>query len=303
MSISTRADNKTRLLSHLIFNLGTVLVLVWCLTISAVANAAPKSDLWDRWLNHNPNSTTSINHNTWDILLKKYVYPFEDGQYRVAYISVHDIDQRALDDYISYLIHQPVSGLNRDEQLVYWINLYNALTVQLILNVYPVATIRDIDISPGLFSNGPWDKKLVVIEGEDISLNDIEHRILRPIWDDPRIHYALNCAALGCPNLGTKAFTADNADQYLSESARAFINHPRGVRVVAGKLYVSSIYDWFMEDFGGTQSGVLAHLREFADPALSRDLAHITTIEDDDYDWALNSVEPTITLKIRKRGS
>ncbi len=89
--------------------------------------------------------------------------------------------------------------LRRAEQFPFWINLYNALTVKVVLDHYPVEIIRDIDISPGLFADGPWGKKLVTVEGEALSLDDIEHRILRPIWKDPRLHYVLNCAALGVP--------------------------------------------------------------------------------------------------------
>ena len=105
---------------------------------------------------------------------------------------------------------------SRDEQLAYWINLYNALTVKVILDHYPVKSILDIDISPGWFSIGPWGKKLVAVEGVEISLDDIEHRILRPIWRDPRIHYALNCAAVGCPNLLREAFTGATAEVLLA---------------------------------------------------------------------------------------
>ena len=92
--------------------------------------------------------------------------------------------------------------------------------MKVVLDHYPVDGIRDIDISPGLFAGGPWDKKLVEIEGDDVSLNDIEHRILRPIWRDPCIHYAVNCASIGCSNLRPTAFTAANAERCLRQPRR-----------------------------------------------------------------------------------
>ena len=101
-----------------------------------------------------------------------------------------------------------IGGYAPDEQRAFWINLYHALTVRVILSHYPVSGIREIDISPGLFARGPWDRKLIPVEGVELTLNDIEHRILRPIWRDPRVHYALNCASLGCPDLRRRPIPA-----------------------------------------------------------------------------------------------
>ena len=151
-----------------------------------------------------------------------------------------------------------------------------------------VKSIRDIDISPGLFSDGPWGKKLVSVEGEDISLDDIEHRILRPVWKDPRVHYGVNCASIGCPNLQPEAFTAENSDELLDKGAREFVNSPRGARIENGKLTVSSIYVWFKSDFGGTDAGVIDHLKKYAQPGLRTQLEKIDRISDNQYDWTLN---------------
>ena len=119
-------------------------------------------------------------------------------------------------------------------------------------------------------------------------LDDIEHRILRPIWRDPRIHYAVNCASIGCPNLRREAATAANSEAYLEAAARDYVNHPRGSRIENGRLVVSSIYEWFQEDFGGGDGGVISHLRNYADPGLSASLEQVGEISDHDYDWALN---------------
>ena len=185
----------------------------------------------------------------------------------------------------------PISTYNRSEQKAYWINLYNALTVDLILSRFPVASIRDINISPGLFARGPWGAKLVTIEGERLSLDDIEHRILRPIWSDRRVHYALNCASLGCPNLQPSAYTSDNSEALLEKGAREFINHPRGVAIQEGKLRVSSLYIWFQEDFGRGAADLMAHWQEYAEPRLAEALAEYQGGLAHDYDWRLNGLE------------
>ncbi len=258
------------------------------MVLPMTAEAAPKPDLWEHWVAHDEASIVTVDHSAWDRFLDTYVTTGADGINRVAYAGVAPQDRQSLTGYVALLAQAPVGGLRRAEQLALWLNLYNALTVMLVLDHYPVASILDIDISPGFFSNGPWDKKLVEVGGETVSLNDIEHRILRPIWKDPRIHYALNCAALGCPNLSRRAFTGDTVDAMLGEAARAYVNHPRGARIENGRLTVSSIYDWYEDDFGGGERGVIEHLKRYAGPALGAALAGIDDIDGDGYDWSLN---------------
>ena len=255
---------------------------------SFTALFAPDADLWPRWQASDPGSTAEIDHAAWDRLLGRYVKRGGDGVTRFDYAAVTKDDRAGLDAYVGALSAQPISRFNRNEQRAYWINLYNALTVQLVLDHYPVDSIRDIDISPGLFADGPWGAELITVEGEALTLNDIEHRILRPIWPDPRLHYAVNCASIGCPDLQARAFTAETAEALMESAARAFINHPRGVSVAAGRVTVSSLYAWFAEDFGGGDPGILAHIRRYAAPELSAALDGLTVIDDHDYDWTLN---------------
>ncbi|MDT8443544.1 MAG: DUF547 domain-containing protein [Desulfuromonadales bacterium] len=266
-----------------------LIILALIFTAPVPANAAPSVDLWPRWQTFDATSTVTIDHSAWADFLGRYlITKHPSGINRVRYAAVTPEDKKALQNYLDRMQATPVSTLNRQEQKAYWINLYNALTVKIILDHYPVKSIRDIDISPGWFSDGPWDAKLLTIEGENLSLNDIEHRILRPIWQDNRIHYAVNCASLGCPNLQPQPFTAKNLEELLEQAARGYINHPRGVRVDGEKIVVSSIFDWFQVDFGGSQAGVLEHLRQYADPALSERLKGRSAIDDYDYDWQLN---------------
>ncbi len=239
--------------------LGFLMALAFMLP-SATASAAPKAEPWERWTAHDGASTATIDHSAWDRFIKAYLVPGRDGINRLAYGRVSVADRGALARTLDALAAVAISRYTRDEQLAYWINLYNALTVKTILDHYPVESIRDIDISPGWFSFGPWDKKSIEVEDEWLSLNDIEHRILRPIWRDARVHYAVNCASLGCPNLAPTAYNAKTMEASLTEAAREYINHPRGVSIEGGRLTVTAIYEWFVADFGGDEKCVLDHI-------------------------------------------
>lgn len=249
---------------------------------------APSANLWPRWERNDPNSRESIDHTPWDNLLSRHVRTSDQGVNLVDYHGFSTGDRTMLADYITILSGVPISQFNRDQQLAYWVNLYNALTVRVVLDHYPVESIRDIDISPGLFATGPWDKKLISIEGENLTLNDIEHRIMRPIWRDPRIHYVVNCASIGCPNLRDRAYSGTEIDTALDRAATAYVNDPRGVSVVDGKVSVSKIYDWFIEDFGGSEGMVLRHLQRYAAPELAARLEAIGKLSDVHYDWSIN---------------
>lgn len=268
-------------------------LLLLALVLASPAAAAPRAELWERWTAHDPASAAAVDHSAWDRFLARYLRLPPDGRgaTRVAYGEVTPDDRRELERYVEGLAATRVSALARDEQFAFWANLYNALTVRVVLDRYPVRSIRDIDISPGWFADGPWGAKLVRVEGEELSLDDVEHRILRPIWRDPRVHYAVNCAAVGCPSLRPRAFRAATLDADLDEAARAFVNDPRGVRVEGGRVVASRIYAWFREDWG-TDAAVLDHLRAHAAPALRAELEGRTTIDGHAYDWSLNDAAP-----------
>ncbi len=270
---------------------GVTLVLVipvLLISVAASAAAANRAELWERWTNHDADSNLRVDHGAWTRFLEEYVLTATgSGVNLFRYADVTAADRRLLNDYIRSLSETPISEYRRDEQMAYWINLYNALTIQIVLDHYPVDSIRDIRLS-GLFRAGPWDAEMVEVEGIALTLNDIEHRILRPIWADPRVHYAVNCASIGCPNLQPQAYTADNVEELLDEGARDYVNHPRGVTFSNGTLTVSSIYDWFQEDFGGSVDGVIDHLGRHAHPALAARLAAHDGRVRFAYDWNLN---------------
>ena len=264
------------------------LTLLLAVLLPCLALAAPKAELWERWQTHDPGSSLQVDHGPWTHFLEKYLSVGPNGINRLDYRGLTPEDLTRLGKYLDELARTPVSRLSRAVQFPFWINLYNALTVKVVLDHYPVDSIKDIDISPGLFSSGPWDKKLISIEGEEISLNVIEHRILRPIWQDPRIHYAVNCASLSCPNLQPKAYTEENTETLLEKGATEYINHPRGVTIEDDELVVSSIYKWYQEDFGGSEAGVIEHLLDYARPDLKKRLQTFQDIEEYRYDWSLN---------------
>jgi len=256
------------------------------------AGAASKAELWARWQKQNAASAQKIDHGVWDEFLKKFVVaPHPSGINRVRYQTAGAADFKNLQDYLRSMEAVAISNYSRNEQKAFWINVYNALTLDLILSRFPVASIRDINISPGLITRGPWGAKLFTMEGEKLALDDIEHRILRPIWKDNRIHYALNCASLGCPHLQPLAYSAENSEALLEKGAREFINHPRGVSIQKGRLQVSSIYVWFQEDFGGTAEDLMEHWQNYADPPLAEALGKYNGGLTHDFDWRLNGAE------------
>lgn len=276
-----------------IFNpLNVVLTAVIILGFSlAIAFAAPRSELDPYWDKHDPNSTVRIDHSPLTIFLDEYRAIGKDGVARIAYGTVKSEDQKQLNTYLEALQQVPVLSLNKKEQFAYWVNLYNAATLALILEYKPENSIKEINISPGFFSSGPWGKEYLKVEGKLISLNTIEHNILRPLWKDPRTHYVINCASVGCPDIPHKALSAENLDQVLNKAAKIYINHPRGVLVEGSEVTLSSIYNWFSEDFGTNDTEILNHIRLYADENLLKNLKNATSIENYRYDWDLNHLK------------
>jgi hypothetical protein len=257
----------------------------------SAAAAAPKAEPWALWETHDPASTAVIDHAPWGRFLATYRREGSDGIARLAYRAVSPSDRAALEADIARLSALRISRFNRGEQRAYWVNLYNMVTVLTVLRHYPVTSIRDIGISPGWFSKGPWGARLVEVEGTKLSLDDIEHRILRPGWRDPRLHYVVNRAALGSPDLPSEPMTGATGEAMLEAAARAFVNHPRGAAIERGRLAASSIYVWYEDDFGPTPSHVIQHLRQYARQDFYTALSHIRQVTVDRHDWALNEAE------------
>lgn len=250
-----------------------------------ISRLAPSSEALEGWAAHDPNSTVQLDHSEFAAILQKSTTD-RGGILRFDYANA---DKGAVERYVKKLLSVQPGSLNRHEQLAYWINLYNAATLQVVLDHYPVPSIKEIELEGSGLFGGPWNAKLFEVNGQRLSLNDIEHGILRPYWKDPRIHYAVNCASIGCPNLLREPYTAANVEERLNQQARAFINHPRGVSVNDDSVQLSEIFRWYRSDFGGSDETILEHVRLYADPELKKSLEGVSSVDSYDYDWRLNA--------------
>ncbi|MBO6717890.1 MAG: DUF547 domain-containing protein [Rhizobiaceae bacterium] len=190
-----------------------------------------------------PRGTGGTSHAAFDRLLRRYVVPDGRGYNAVDYRRFRAEALPELRAYLDGLQAAVPSAFSRAEAHAYWINLYNAKTLEIVLDRYPVRSIRDINLGgSGLFGRGPWSKAVVEVEGTDLSLDDIEHEIVRPIFGDPLSHYGLNCASYSCPNLAGTAYTGSNVQALLAAGAAAYVNHPRGVAVEDRRITASKVY-------------------------------------------------------------
>lgn len=209
-------------------------------------------------------------HGKWDDLLKQYV----DGDGNVNYASFKK-NEAKLDDYLRDLSQNvPSISSSKDEKLAFYINLYNAATVKLIVDHYPVKSIKDIP--------GRWKKKWIALGDKLVSLNYIEHQVLRKM-DEPRIHFAINCASYSCPKLLNMAFTAQSMERLLSKTAIDFVNDKKRNRFENGKAHLSKIFKWYKGDFT-ENAALLEYINTYLDNPTHKD----TDVEYLDYDWSLN---------------
>ncbi|WP_194775911.1 DUF547 domain-containing protein [Pararhodonellum marinum] len=227
------------------------------------------------------NGTKPPSHEIWDGLLRKHV----DGEGIVDYKGfIADMDQ--LDNYLSLISKNAPDRQtwSEQEQLAYWINAYNAFTVKLIADNYPVESIQDLHPKIKIpLVNTVWHIKFFQIGGEDANLDEIEHKILRKEFDEPRIHFAINCASFSCPPLRNEAFVVSKLDQQLDDMAKRFINDPKRNRIQKNQAEISKIFSWFKGDF--TKNGSLIdYLNQYSTIRLDPK-AKISYME---YDWSLN---------------
>jgi hypothetical protein len=223
-----------------------------------------------------------VTHEVFTGVLHKFV----DEQGWVDYASLQK-DDTALNTYLDQLrhVHPNAKNWNDNEAKAYWINAYNAFTLRLILDHYPTESIKDI--KSGIpFINSVWDISFIEIEGRSYSLNDIEHRILRPNFKDPRIHFAINCASVSCPVLRREAYEANRLEDQLNEQARLFINDPLRNQIEAGSVKISRIFKWFNGDFTRETD-----LSTFINQYSNRKIPKGADLEYLPYDWRLNSID------------
>ena len=209
-------------------------------------------------------------HDIWDDLLKEYVSP--SG--KVDYHGLKRVEGK-LDSYLEVLANNHVqSNWRANKKMAYWINVYNAYTVKLILDNYPTSSIMNIN------KGKAWDLKWIKLGDKTYTLNDIEHKILRPQFKDARIHFAVNCAAVSCPPLYNGAWTVDNIEGLLESQTKSFINNAAFNKIESNRLVLSKIFDWYKEDFDDIQAFINRYTTVEVDPKAKLSFM--------DYNWNLN---------------
>ncbi len=245
------------------------------------------------WADHDNANPDTMDHAAWQAILDGYLHTGDpSGVHLFDYggLKANPDDRARLQGYLAHLETVDPRLYARDEAMAYWINFYNALTVETVVEAHPVDSIKSIH--EGIVPlSGPWGDERATVAGQRLTLDNMEHDILRALWRDPRIHYAVNCASIGCPNLAPTVFTAANLEELMEAAARGYVNHPRGVTLRDdSSALVSSIYTWFQEDFGGSEAGVVEHLLRYAEPELRERLQGFSGGLDYEYDWSLNDV-------------
>lgn len=209
-------------------------------------------------------------HGNFNLMLKKYVSAAGEVNY-----SAWKKDQSGLKNYLGELSAINTESLSNKEAMAYWINLYNAATIQKILDNFPLNSIKDLN------GGKVWDAKIVALSGgRKISLNEIENEILRPVYKDPRIHFVLNCAAKSCPPIDNQALTAENLSAVLEQRTKEFVKNNRYNDITDKKMEISSIFDWYKEDFGD----LYAFIAKYS----GVDVSSKTKVTYKKYDWSLN---------------
>lgn len=261
--ITTRILHK-----HSNMKIVNLFIILFLLIQSCTAVSSPTSN------------AAPISHDIFDGLLKKHV----DSKGFVNYAGFAK-DQAQLKKYLT-LIEQnaPAKSWTKDEELAYWINAYNAFTIQLILDNADknITSIKDIGSKIKIpFVNTPWDVKFINIGGQKMDLNNIEHGIIRKKFNEPRIHFALVCAAKSCPPLRNEAFTANKLDAQLQSQGEKFINDASKNKITANSAKVTKILDWYGGDFKKSKVEII---NDYSKTKVNKD----ASVSYMDYNWALN---------------
>ena len=237
-----------------------------CLTVAALLAAGP---------------ALAVDHGLWDDLVSRRVH---GG--RVDYMGLRT-EEAKLDRYLALLEETDHQALSPPERFAFFINAYNAWTVKLILSRTPlVDSIKDFG---GLFTS-PWELDLVRLKDGVYTLDQVEHDILRKEFNDPRVHFVINCASKGCPPLGRGAYRAEDLDMSLNRAASGFINDPAYNRLDGNVLYISKIFDWYEDDLGDPVDYILKYAKGGLKNGLVRNRADID-IKFIPYDWSLNVID------------
>lgn len=230
---------------------------------------------------HVKSDSKPVSHKIWDNLLKKHVKSNGLVNYK-GFVK----DSTQLNRYLNLLAahHPNKQHWSKKQRIAYWINAYNAFTIQLVIRHYPIESIKDIVNGISLPRiNSPWQIEFILIEDQEYNLDDIEHKILRKKYNEPRIHFAVNCASISCPPLRKEAFTANKLDQQLEEQISEFINNPEENRITRSYVKISRIFKWFSGDFK-VDGSIIPFLNRYSSIKITPD----AKIDYMDYSWTLN---------------
>lgn len=257
-----------------------------------IVSAAPKSELIEFWDDREELSVMQVDHSAWQDILTVYVddqHP--SGINRFDYSSVTASDAAKLKNYLSYLQKLEPRQLNSEEAKAYWINFYNATLVDKIADAYESGSRRAIKrLMKGGVESRALTRDTTELLMQEISLNDIQHGILRPIWKDPRVHFVLSTAALSGANIQKTAFTGANNEALLEKAKTEFMQHPKAVRAEGNSLVLNSVFEWYAPDFGENRSAVLAYIRENTSDAMRQAMDGQPQIRFY-YNWDLNTID------------
>ena len=224
----------------------------------------------------------------WDLILQRYIIkknPDGVNLFNYAALSKSADDLELLNNYLTSLEGMDPNLMLKNDAIAYYANLYNAVTVKLVTQNYKIKSIRKL----GPLNSGPWKRKIIKLNTELVSLDDIEHKILRSKYKSPYIHYMLNCASMSCPNLQVTPWKGDSLEVDQLAAATEYINSSRAVTLKKNALQLSSIYKWFKEDFEN-EGGVLDHILKHANKDLKNAIEKGVKIKSYNYDWTLNDV-------------
>jgi hypothetical protein len=227
------------------------------------------------------NTAAPVDHAAFDALLKKHV----SAKGLVDYKGFK-ADEKPFNQYLETLSkNAPTDKWSKNEQMAYWINAYNAYTIRLILDNYPVKSIKDIGPKNQIpFVNTPWAKKFFSIGGTKTSLDNIEHGTLRKKYNDPRIHFALVCASISCPRLRNEAYTAAKLDAQLEDQGRDFLNDPTKNKPGKDKAQLSNYFNWYKGDWKQNGQSVVKWVNKYSTTKITDN----TDVSFLDYNWNLN---------------
>lgn len=215
-------------------------------------------------------------HIIWDKLTRKHISSGGKVNY-AGFLS----DKKELEQYLNELkeMYSNLANWNRKKQLAFWINTYNAVTIKLIVDNYPVSSITDLE------GGKPWDTELIELGGVQYTLNVIENKIIRPKFNEPRIHFAVNCAAKSCPKIMNKAWTEHNLDRSLTAQTKAFLANKEQNTIKENEVILSKIFEWYKSDFGTSNENIIQFINQYS----SEKVNSKASVSFNEYDWTLNT--------------